>query len=102
LHLFHILRLPLLVSVRLVSVLGVFPNEQRPQDTVADFVTENAASHDPLLDFPSNLGKNAWDAVSRRGLVNILIEDGVVEPGGDWYPSPWYIPQDGKIYALPS
>jgi len=34
-------------------------------------------------------------------LMHILIEDGVVEPGDWWYPSPWYIPQEGKISAIP-
>ena len=34
-------------------------------------------------------------------LMHILIEDGMVEPGSWWYPSPWYIPQDGKISAIP-
>jgi len=35
-------------------------------------------------------------------LMHILIEDGVVEdPGKWWYPSPYYIPQDGKISAIP-
>ena len=34
-------------------------------------------------------------------LMHILIEDGVVEdPGKWWYPSPYYIPQDGKISAI--
>jgi len=33
-------------------------------------------------------------------LMHILIEDGIAEPSSDWwYPSPWYIPQDGKISA---
>jgi beta-carotene ketolase (CrtO type) len=32
-------------------------------------------------------------------LMHILIEDGVAEPGDWWYPSPWYIPQAGKISA---
>ncbi|HEX7406777.1 MAG TPA: NAD(P)/FAD-dependent oxidoreductase [Candidatus Binatia bacterium] len=32
-------------------------------------------------------------------LMHILIEDGVAEPGKWWYPSPWYIPQAGKISA---
>ena len=32
-------------------------------------------------------------------LMHILIEDGLVEPGDWWYPSPWYIPQEGKISA---
>ncbi|MBW1900886.1 MAG: NAD(P)/FAD-dependent oxidoreductase [Deltaproteobacteria bacterium] len=32
-------------------------------------------------------------------LMHILIEDGVAEPGKWWYPSPWYIPQEGKISA---
>jgi beta-carotene ketolase (CrtO type) len=34
-------------------------------------------------------------------LMHILIEDGLVEPGKWWYPSPWYIPQEGKISAIP-
>ncbi len=34
-------------------------------------------------------------------LMHILIEDGIVEPGKWWYPSPWYIPQEGKISADP-
>lgn len=34
-------------------------------------------------------------------LMHILIEDGITEPGDWWYPSPWYIPQDGKISAEP-
>ena len=32
-------------------------------------------------------------------LMHILIEDGVAEPGKWWYPSPWYVPQEGKISA---
>jgi len=32
-------------------------------------------------------------------LMHILIEDGLVEPGDWWYPTPWYIPQEGKISA---
>ena len=32
-------------------------------------------------------------------LMHVLIEDGLVEPGDWWYPSPWYIPQEGKISA---
>jgi phytoene dehydrogenase-like protein len=32
-------------------------------------------------------------------LMHILIEDGLAEPGKWWYPSPWYIPQQGKISA---
>jgi phytoene dehydrogenase-like protein len=32
-------------------------------------------------------------------LMHILIEDGVAEPGDWWYPSPWYIAQEGKISA---
>jgi len=32
-------------------------------------------------------------------LMHILIEDGIAEPGDWWYPSPWYIPQPGKISA---
>jgi len=35
-------------------------------------------------------------------LMHILIEDGVAEPGDWWYPSPYYIPQEGKISADPS
>ncbi len=34
-------------------------------------------------------------------LMHILIEDGIAEPGDWWYPSPYYIPQDGKISAIP-
>jgi len=34
-------------------------------------------------------------------LMHILIEDGLVEPGDWWYPSPWYIPQKDKISAKP-
>ncbi len=34
-------------------------------------------------------------------LMHILIEDGLVEPGDWWYPSPWYIPEKGKISAIP-
>ncbi len=34
-------------------------------------------------------------------LMHILIEDGLVEPGDWWYQSPWYIPQEGKISAVP-
>ncbi len=32
-------------------------------------------------------------------LMHTLIEDGLAKPGPWWYPSPWYIPQDGKISA---
>ena len=32
-------------------------------------------------------------------LMHILIEDGVADPGEWWYPSPYYIPQEGKIPA---
>jgi phytoene dehydrogenase-like protein len=32
-------------------------------------------------------------------LMHILIEDGIAEPGPWWYPSPYYIPQEGKISA---
>ena len=32
-------------------------------------------------------------------LMHILIEDGLAKPGDWWYPSPWYIPQEGKISA---
>lgn len=34
-------------------------------------------------------------------LMHILIEDGIVEPGKWWYPSPYYIPQPGKRSANP-
>jgi beta-carotene ketolase (CrtO type) len=34
-------------------------------------------------------------------LMHIMIEDGLVEPGDWWYPSPWYIPQQGKKSAIP-
>jgi len=34
-------------------------------------------------------------------LMHILIEDGVAEPGDWWYPSPWYVPEKGKISAVP-
>jgi phytoene dehydrogenase-like protein len=34
-------------------------------------------------------------------LMHILIEDGIAEPGMWWYPSPYYIPQEGKISAKP-
>ncbi len=34
-------------------------------------------------------------------LMHILIEDGIAEPGDWWYPSPWYIPEKGKISAIP-
>jgi phytoene dehydrogenase-like protein len=34
-------------------------------------------------------------------LMHILIEDGIAEPGDWWYPSPYYIPQEGKISAIP-
>jgi beta-carotene ketolase (CrtO type) len=33
-------------------------------------------------------------------LMHTLIEDGIAEPGDWWYPSPWYIPQQGKISAI--
>jgi len=33
-------------------------------------------------------------------LMHIMIEDGLVEPGEWWYPSPWYIPQQGKKSAI--
>lgn len=29
-------------------------------------------------------------------LMHVLIEDGVVEPGDWWYPSPWYVPENGR------
>ena len=32
-------------------------------------------------------------------LMHILIEDGIAEPGDWWYPSPYYIPQQGKRSA---
>ena len=32
-------------------------------------------------------------------LMHTMIEDGIAKPGEWWYPSPWYIPQDGKISA---
>jgi phytoene dehydrogenase-like protein len=32
-------------------------------------------------------------------LMHVLIEDGIAEPGKWWYPSPYYIPQQGKISA---
>ncbi len=32
-------------------------------------------------------------------LMHILIEDGIAEPGDWWYPSPHYIPQEGKVSA---
>jgi hypothetical protein len=35
-------------------------------------------------------------------LMHILIEDGIAEPGVWWYPSPWYIPEEGKISAIPT
>jgi len=34
-------------------------------------------------------------------LMHILIEDGIAEPGAWWYPSPWYVPEKGKISAVP-
>ncbi|MBE0479491.1 MAG: NAD(P)/FAD-dependent oxidoreductase [Dehalococcoidia bacterium] len=34
-------------------------------------------------------------------LMHILIEDRIAEPGNWWYPSPWYIPQQGKTSAVP-
>jgi len=34
-------------------------------------------------------------------LMHILIEDSIAEPGKWWYPSPWYIPQQDKISAIP-
>ena len=34
-------------------------------------------------------------------LMHILIEDGIAEPGKWWYPSPYYIPEKGKISAVP-
>ncbi|MBE0479844.1 MAG: NAD(P)/FAD-dependent oxidoreductase [Dehalococcoidia bacterium] len=35
-------------------------------------------------------------------LMHILIEDGIAEPGDWWYASPWYIPEDGKVSAIPT
>jgi len=35
-------------------------------------------------------------------MMHILIEDGIVEPSEWWYPSPYYIPQEGKISADPN
>jgi phytoene dehydrogenase-like protein len=35
-------------------------------------------------------------------LMHILIEDGIAEPGDWWYASPWYIPEEGKISAIPN
>ncbi|MBW1852635.1 MAG: hypothetical protein JRJ15_14680 [Deltaproteobacteria bacterium] len=35
-------------------------------------------------------------------MMHILIEDGIVEPGEWLYPSPYYIPQEGKISADPN
>jgi phytoene dehydrogenase-like protein len=35
-------------------------------------------------------------------LMHILIEDGIAEPGDWWYPSPYYISQEGKISADPN
>lgn len=29
-------------------------------------------------------------------LMHVLIEDGVAEPGDWWYPSPWYVPENGR------
>jgi len=34
-------------------------------------------------------------------LMHILIEDGIAAPGRWWYPSPWYVPEEGKISAAP-
>ena len=34
-------------------------------------------------------------------LMHTLIEDGIAEPGDWWYASPWYIPEKGKISAVP-
>jgi phytoene dehydrogenase-like protein len=34
-------------------------------------------------------------------LMHILIEDGIAEPGDWWYPAPYYIPEKGKISAVP-
>jgi len=35
-------------------------------------------------------------------LMHTLIEDGIAEPGDWWYASPWYIPEPGKISAIPN
>ena len=35
-------------------------------------------------------------------LMHILIEDGIAQPGNWWYASPWYIPEPGKISAIPN
>jgi hypothetical protein len=29
-------------------------------------------------------------------LMHILIDDGIVEPGEWWYPSPWYLSDPGQ------
>ena len=34
-------------------------------------------------------------------IMHVLIEDGIAKPGDWWYPSPWYIPEEGKISAIP-
>jgi beta-carotene ketolase (CrtO type) len=34
-------------------------------------------------------------------LMHILIEDGIAEPGDWWYASPWYVPEPGKVSAVP-
>lgn len=33
-------------------------------------------------------------------LMHMLIEDEIAEPGDWWYPSPWYIPEQGKRSAI--
>ena len=33
-------------------------------------------------------------------LMHILIEDGIAQPGDWWYPSPWYVPERGKVSAI--
>ena len=35
-------------------------------------------------------------------MMHSLIEDGIAEPGDCFYPSPYYIPQEGKISADPN
>jgi phytoene dehydrogenase-like protein len=32
-------------------------------------------------------------------LMHILIEDGIVEPASWWYPSEWYVPENGRRKA---
>jgi len=33
-------------------------------------------------------------------LMHILIEDGIAQPSDWWYPSPWYVPERGKVSAI--